>query len=160
MILRIYLITILLLVLVQTGQSAHAIDLELTGTWTITIDSGDLAAGPGTDLTAIYESPADQVLVDILNSMGGGDSWRIDVKKSDVSWNSNLSVYARRTSDGFGGSVSGGESYQIITNSDQSLFTGTDDITDIGMQYKINGVSININPNNYATTIIYTVVDT
>ena len=160
MIWRIFAITLILLVIFPTGQSVHAIDIVLTGIWSVNIDAGDLAAGVGSDLNPSYESPADQVLLDILNTMGGGDNWRIDVKKSDIAWSPNISVYTRRTSGGSGGSVSGGETYQIITNTDQSLFTGTADVSDIGMQYKIDGVSIDIDPSNYVTTIIYTVVDT
>ena len=159
MILRIYAITLILLVAIQIGQPVYAIDVDINGAWSVTIDSSDLVAGAGSILKKIYESPADQVLVDILNTMGGGDTWRIDVKKSDISWNSDILVYARRTSSGSGGTVTGGETYQEITNSDQSLFIGVADVSDIGMQYKIDGVSIDINPNNYSTTIIYTVVD-
>jgi len=160
MLARILLISASLMIASSVAPPAFAIDITLTGDWSTTIDSDDLISGAGSDLNPTYESPSDQVLVDITNTMGGGDSWRVDVHKSDVVWNSDITVYAHRTSNGTGGSVSGGTSYLQITVSDQTFFTGTDDVADIGLQYKIDGISIDINPNTYTTTIVYTVVDT
>jgi len=160
MLARILLISAVFLIASSISSSVFAVDLALTGDWSKTIDADDLSFGAGSDLNPAYESPSDQVLIDITNTMGGGDSWRIDVHKSDVSWNANIAVYTKRTSNGSGGSVSGGTSYVQITDSDQIFFSGTDDVTDIGLQYKIDGVSIDINPDTYSTTIVYTVIDT
>lgn len=160
MLLRIFKISALILIACSVISPAFAIDVTTTGDWTQTIDSDDLLSGAGSNLNSTYESSSEQVLIDISNTMGSGDSWRIDIRKSDISWNSNIKVFAHRTSNGSGGSVYGGTSYIQITDSDQTFFSGTDDVSDIGIQYKIEGISIEINPNIYTTTIIYTVVDT
>ena len=138
----------------------HSIDITLTGSWTENINYLDLSAGPGSDLEPDYESAIDQVLVDISNTLGGGDLWRIDIRKSDISWSADMYVHVKRTSSGTGGSTAGGTTYLQLSGIDQQFFTGSDDVTGIDIQYKISGVSVNITPAIYTTNIIYTVVDT
>jgi hypothetical protein len=149
-----------LIVFTSVMTTTNALDLLITGGWSVILDSTDLVSGAGSNLTSQYESSTDQVLVDIYNSAGGGDTWRVDISKSDISWNNSLSVYCKRTSSGTGGSVAGGSSYLGITNIDQQFFTGSDNVTGIGFQYKLDGVSVSIPPAVYSTSIVFTVVDT
>jgi hypothetical protein len=148
-----------LLVILEIMTVSLALDISLDGIWSLTIDSSDLVSGAGSDLVTQYESASDQVLLEISNSAGGGDLWRVDVSRSDISWNGDLTISCKRTSSGSGGSVSGGLSYQDITGSDQEFFTGSDDVVDISIQYLLDGVSITIPPDLYSTTVVYTVVD-
>lgn len=148
-----------LLVILGTMTVSLALDISLIGSWNLTVDSSDLVSGAGSDLVTQYESEADQVLLEISNSTGPSDSWRVDVSKSDISWNGSLTISCKRTSSGSGGSISGGLSYQEISGVDQQFFTGSDNVLDIAVQYLLDDVSITIPPDIYSTTVIYTVVD-
>ena len=141
------------------GESGWAIDISVTGSWSETIDAADLQAGAGSDLTASYESATDQVLITISGTAGGGDAWRVDVRKVDTNWHSDLILYVRRTGAGTGGSVSGGTDYLQVTGSDQAFFSGSDDVSGIPIQLKVSGMSIQVAPDTYTTTVYYTVVD-
>jgi len=148
-------------VIAVSGNEARAqISVTVAGDWSETIDSSDLIAGAGSDLQSTYESAADAVLVSVSGTGGGADTWRMDVKKTDTSWHGSFVLSLRRTSSGTGGSVSGGDSYQQVTDSYNSFFSGSDDVSGIKVQLKLDGVSIQVPPDSYATTVYYTVVDT
>jgi hypothetical protein len=130
------------------------------GGWSKTISANNLVSGPGSNLIGEYESNSDLVEVNISGASGTGDNWRIDIKKTDTTWNNNLHFWAKRNNDGTGGgSISGGTSYLQITNIDQSFFSGSYNRDDIHIQYKLSGVSVSIPPKEYKITITYTVVD-
>jgi len=139
------------------GQNGLATDISLTGNWSETIDENDLLAGAGTDLKSSYESLPDQVSITISDTTG---SWRVDVKRVDTTWHADLSLSVKRTGSGTGGGISGGDAYATVTASDQSFFTGSNDVSGITVQIKLGGISIQILPDSYSTTLYYTVVDT
>lgn len=144
-----------------TAQMANAgISITVTGNWFETIDKNDLLFGAGSDLQSTYTSVSGQVSIDISGTSGPTDAWRIDIRKVDNNWNNKLDPYVRRTSDGSGGSVSGGTSYQSVTDINTSFFSGTGDVTGIKVQLRMTGVSIQISPSSYSTVLYYTVVDT
>ena len=69
-------------------------------------------------------------------------------------------LYVKRTGDGSGsGAVHGGSSYVVVETSDTDFFEGSGDRTDITVQYKVSGISINVPPGTYSTVITFTVVD-
>lgn len=139
---------------------ASAIDISVTGNLTRTIDTSDLQSGAGSNLISIYESVSDHGLMTLSNTTGNADNWRVDVRRSDTTWNGNLVLFVKRTGDGSGGgSISGGSGYQQITALDSQFFSGSGDRTNIPIQLKLSGVSITIPPNTFSTTVIYTVVD-
>lgn len=151
-----HILTLLLLLLICSGVICLGGDLTVTGSWTEMIDSLDLQAGAGSDLIDTYESASNTVAIDII----APTNWRVDVKKSDTNWHANFQLYVRRTSDGSGsGSISGGTSYQEITDTDQSFFNGTLDRSNITGQLKLTGVSVQIPVDTYTTTVYYTVVE-
>ena len=118
--------------------------------------------GAGSDLAAEYESASSAVTLTISATGGASDAWRVDIRRVDgANWHASMALYARRTSDGTGsGTVSGGTSYQTITTTDQTFFSGAGDRSDVAIQQKLGGISVGIQPNTYATTVYYTVVDT
>jgi len=141
--------------------SAAAMDIMGSGMWSPTIGASDLTAGAGSNLTGSYQSNSDQVLISISNTMGYDDNWRVDVRRSDTNWHSNFVLSVRRTGDGTGGGlIAGGGSYQSVGISDGAFFSGAGDRSDITIQLEISGVSIQIPPATYSTSIIFTVVDT
>ena len=126
-----------------------------------TIDVSDLQAGAGTDLNPDYYSAANAISIDVSGTTGIEDQWRVDVRKVDTTWHSNLHLHTRRTSDGDASpaNISGGSSYQEMSGTDQQFFTGEGDIIGIEAQLKLSGVSVQIPPNTYSTTVYFTVVD-
>ncbi len=143
-----------------TCVPAGAINITVTGAWAETVDEADLEAGPGSDLNSIYTSDADEVVIDITGTSGSDDNWRVDVKRSDTTWHEDLVLWVARTNDGNGdGAISDGTTYQQVTTSDTVFFSGSGNRTTIYIQEKLSGVSAQMFADNYATTIIYTVVD-
>jgi len=139
-----------------TPFPAFAGDIVATGGWTRTVDSSDLQSGAGSDLSASYESASDATALDITAAA----DYRVDVRRNVGTWDTGLTLYVRRTSIGTGsGSVSGGTTYQQVTTSDVELFTGNSNRNNVEVQYQVDGMSIDISPDNYQTTVSYTITD-
>jgi hypothetical protein len=142
-----------------TGAAKAGINVTVTGSWIETVDESDLVGGAGSELDSTYESAADQIIVRVGGA--GRKSWRIDVRKIGPSWPSGVRLFMRRTSDGSGpGTISGGTSYQEVTDTYQSFFSGTRNRSNIHVQERMTGVSADIPCGTYTTTIYYTVVQT
>jgi hypothetical protein len=140
-------------------QAWAAISISLTGGWSKTIDATSLAGGAGSDRISTHESAADAVSLTISGTTGPSDSWRIDVTRVDTTWHSTLALSVRRTSEGTGGSVSGGGSYQTISDVNTTFFSGAGDVADIAVQLRLSGISLQVPAKIYTTTVYYTVVD-
>lgn len=145
------------LLLVATGDFSEAeLTINVTGNWSETIDASDLQAGAGSDLKSTYESAADAGLLTISDTAGG--AWRVDVRRSDTTWHTNFTLSVKRTGDGTGGgSISSGAAYQAIGLSDAAFFSGAGDRSGIPLQFKLEGMSLQVPPATYSTTITYTV---
>jgi hypothetical protein len=142
------------------AYASMAVSITAIGGVSRTIDSSDLISGAGSDLRDTYESPSDATSIAILDCTGTAEAWRVDVSRSDVEWNSNLTLYLRRTSDGIGdGTILGGEEYQEVTSSINAFFSGEGDRQFIYVQYKLTGESVQIPRDQYISNITYTVVD-
>jgi hypothetical protein len=142
-----------------SGAAWAGINVTVTGSWIETVDENDLVGGAGSVLNSTYESPADQITVRVGGA--GQKSWRIDVRKIDSGWPGSVRLFMRRTSDGRGpGTISGGTSYQEVTDTYQSFFSGSRNRSDIHVQEQITGVSADMPCGTYTTTIYYTVVQT
>ena len=152
-----FLVLFAVLGLIAAGEKGEAAEvITVTGSWSETIDASDLVAGAGSDLIGIYESNSDQIVLDI--DVGRGN-FRVDVSKINTNWHSDFQLYVRRTSDGTGdGEISGGTSYQEITDTYQSFFTFKKDRTGINLQLKLCGVSVQVAPDTYTTTAYCTIV--
>lgn len=139
---------------------AAAIDLAGAGGWSETVTAADLTAGAGTDLLATYTSAADALVFSVGNCLDPSDAWRVDVRRGDVTWASQLSLSVRRTGEGTGlGVINGGLDYLPVGTSDVAFFSGAGDRLGIPVQVQVGGVSIQVEPGSYSTTLILTVVD-
>jgi len=139
------------------GTSLAAGDITATGGWTEVIDAGDLVSGAGSDLQSVYESATDATILDVTPAF---DFYDVYVRRSDTNWSGDFSLYIKRTGDGTGaGSISFGASYKEVTTVDTKFFSGYMSRTGIPIQYKLSGMSVNIAPDSYSTTIIFTIVD-
>lgn len=156
---KILIIISIFCLIILSAPVYAVISITASGSWSETINEIDLISGAGSDLSSTYESISSAVSISVSGTAGGGDNWRVDVRKSDTTWHNDFVLYNQRTSDGTGGSVSGGLAYQVITDIDQSFFSGSDDVSGINVQLKLSGMSVNVAPNNYSTTVYYTVVD-
>jgi len=48
---------------------------------------------------------------------------------------------------------------QAVTASDSAFYSGAGDRSGVKVQLKISGVSLAVSPDNYSTSIVFTVVD-
>lgn len=152
-----YLALIIWAVICCSGPICWAISITVTGSWSETINASDLQAGAGSDLISTYQSAADALSIDISSTSG---NWAVDVKKVDANWHNNLHLHVKRTSDGTGpGSISGGNTYQEVTDIGQSVFSGNGDRSNVNTQLKLTGVSIQVPIDSYSSTVYYTVYD-
>ena len=135
----------------------RAIQVTVTGNWTLVIDETDLQAGPGSDLNPQYSSASDQITVNITNT---GKNWTVYIQGSFSNWHSDLSLDIMRTSNGTGpGTISGGTSWLQVTSSSQQFFIGSKRRDNVYVQCRLNGMSVQIPPDTYTATVIYTIVE-
>jgi hypothetical protein len=150
-------ILFLLLSLLSLTSFVYAIRIRVTGQWSEIIDVNDLAGPPGSDLIPYQESAPNQSLVDITNT---NRFWDVSIYKVDSLWPATFRLYVRRTGNGTGpGSISGGLNYLEITDAEQIFFSGSRQRRDIPLQFRLEGLSVQIPPQVYTTTIIYTVTE-
>jgi hypothetical protein len=153
-----YIIPALLVLVTCYGGICWATDITVNGSWSKTINASNLQAGAGSDLTGTYESTSATITISVYNTVA---AWRVDVQKLDGNWHSSFHLYVKRTTDGVGdGSISGGLTYQEITALNQGFYTGTKTKAGVSIRFQLTGVSIQVPPGVYTTTVIFTVSDT
>lgn len=131
------------------------VSIRVGGRWTLgNLDENDLTGGAGTDFPGTWESVSDLIDIDVTKT---DNTWAVEISKTDTLWPSQVRIYARRTTDGSGdGTITGGTSYQEITDTDEPFFSGTGDRTAIKVQLKLESMTVGINMEDYSTTISYT----
>jgi len=166
--LKYLIVTFIITVLLgTTNVSAQQISLSVSGTWRLTISASDVSSGAGSDVNSTYTSNTDQIDVDVDKVVYGNFwdwfisyNWRVDVSRNDINWNSNMELWARRSSDGFGfGSIGGGSTYRRITGSASTFFWGNGRRFWTNVQYQLRGMSVTVPPGNYRTVVVYTVIE-
>jgi hypothetical protein len=153
--LLIKLIFFMIALIVATSRAeAGNVNISASGGWNFTIGVSDLAAGPGSDIADKDSAPN----ATFLTVSATGFNWRVDVHRSDTSWNGNLSLYVRRTSDGTGsGIVFGGGSFIPVGLVNSLFFSGSGSRSNMGVQYRLKS-SVKVPPGSYGTTVIYTII--
>lgn len=138
-----------------------AISIVETGSWSTTVDAQDLLSGAGSDLADTQTSTSNQVTLDISGTTGDTDNWSVNIRRTDTTWDSDFTVYVRRTGGGTGGgTISGGTTFQAVTTTDAQLFTGAGDRSGIQLEFKVTGFSVSAIPvDSYATSLTYSIVD-
>lgn len=153
---------LILCISIWASGYAHGqiISVTVTGSWNAEVITPITEAG--LDYTSNITSASNQSLLDV--SAQSSDPYTVTIQKQDTDWNSDLTLWARRTGTGTGGaSISGGENYIPLTASSQFFFDGIiaqqagPRVTGIPIQYEIRGLSVLIPIKSYSTTIIYTV---
>lgn len=155
----VFYLLVWLVISASSAQGSTTLNI-IPGNWALSISSADLLSGPGSNLRPVYEDTGSPSYLNITGTSGVADAWRIDVKKVDSIWNASTSLSVKRASDGTGpGSIMGGEAYQQIENTDSAFCSGTADRNNIQLQLEFRGMSLQVPPNTYSTTLVYTVVD-
>ncbi len=135
--------------------AAHAADIVATGSCVETISSADLISGAGSGIL----NPESGSGVTTLSVSSTIETWRVKARLSNGSWNGNVSIWVKRSSNGSGsGSIAGGTGYIQLTSTDQELFSGTLDRSSISLQMKVTGLTPLVPPGTYQSPIIFTVV--
>ncbi len=93
------------------------------------------------------------------------EKWRINVHKSDITWNSEINLQIKRSGDGNSTSkksrikLNDGENFQTITNTPSYFFRGKDEVENIPLDIQLNGISLAMGAQEFETNIILTVYD-
>jgi hypothetical protein len=149
------------IILVPAGPAFAVLNITATGSWTQSIDKNNLTGGPGTDLTNTFTSAQNTTLITITGTTSKRDNWQINIKRINTTWAGSLLVFAQRTSNGTGtGTISGGQAYIQVTTNDTTFFTGAGNRNGVQIQLQLTGASLTVPPNQYSTTIQYTIIDT
>lgn len=157
----------LLFLLLFFVKIVNAQNISVAGTWNPSVNANNITEA-GLDYSSSYfvESAANQSTISL--TLGGGffnilfNTWRVDIRRSDILWHSSLVLEARRTSNGTGSilsSISGGSVYQPLNLSSASFFQGQGSYNGINIQYKISGMSVLTPVNTYATNVVFTLID-
>lgn len=130
-------------------------------TWNLTVNSSNLGppAEAGQQLTSTYTSAT---VTSTLTVTGAGNSqpWRINIRKSDGSWNSQFSLEIERTSDGSGsGTITPDPGFIQVRDTDTVFITGTGNRKDMNCLYRLSNITLLVPPGNYSTTIIFTLTN-
>ncbi|RKT43123.1 hypothetical protein [Thiocapsa rosea] len=134
---------------------ANAASVSLMGDWLPTIGAPELVGGAGTDFRFTIESSAYQATLSVAYT--GGAPWRLVVNRSGFSLPAGVTLAVRRNGSGSCGNLIGGLDYLTVSDQGQELFSGTGDCSGIGIQLRLEGVSIRQPPGFYETTVLYTV---
>lgn len=129
------------------------------GIWTVpTLSSTITKAGKN------YEHIETTSLTHTLLTVNSLLVWSVSVQQVPGSnWDPALKVSVRRTADGGGSAVLGGNyNYVLLTNMNQPIVSGLLGLvfsrSNMPFQYKIEGLSVIIPAKTYTTTVLYTIV--
>ncbi len=133
------------------------------GNWNAIVSTTTVVPGEaGTNYTVNITSATSQTLLDFDGAKN--DPYTVTVQRQDTDWNSSLTLWARRTGPGTGGTTTGGVNYIQLATTSQYFFGGNfaqitgSRMVNIPIQYEIHGLSVLIPVKSYSTTILYTVI--
>ncbi len=128
------------------------------------IDENDLTVPleAGYDLEPMVETSASFNKLDVLN-MAKSKDWKVTVSRRDINWAAALTVSVKRNSTGTPCSGCAGvntglspSTYIPLSLGEQNFIYGTGEVSGIDIQMRIQGLSLTIDADTYATEIIYT----
>jgi hypothetical protein len=144
------------------AQPSLAVSPKASGGWNFIVGKDNIPGGPGGNVTGDYESPVDAETLTVGACTSAADAWRIDIKKTDALWDSDLVISARIRNPGTGdGTLTSFGTYQVLTDTSMPFLSGTGNRTGIAIQLKVSGISISrIQAGRYLADLVYTVTDT
>lgn len=142
-------------------STASAQTISGSGGWSVTIDSSDLQAGAGTNLVTTLTSSTNAGTLSGSNSFF---NWHVTVQRTGnvplfTPWPNGLNLQVRRTGNGTSMlSLTGGTTFMTITTTAQTFFSSPGADNSIPLQYRLTGLSLQIRPSGYKTTVTYTIL--
>jgi len=140
-----------------------SIQIQASGSWTVAVSPPGAA---GRDVNESIESDALSMMLQIDQNPGGwlpnGKGWRVTVSRSG-DWHPNLRLRIKRTTGGTPpGCLVGATDFLEVPDSDHPVeffeCNSQNEISSIGYQLQIQGVSVLVGPLNQ-TTLRFTVVE-
>ena len=142
------------LIFLAAAEAAGA-EVSASGNWSEIVTAANLSHGAGTNIQSSLESTTGLNVLTIANVSG---RWRLKARRSPGRWDSHLSIWVKRTSDGAGsGTIAGGSNYVELGANDVELFCGSGARGSISLQYRLTGLTTAVPPNSYTSSIIFTV---
>jgi hypothetical protein len=133
--------------------SAQAANLSVLGDWFEPLGPASLVGGAGTDIRPLIESRSYQTGVGIAGA--AGEPWTLVVQRSAANLPAGVTLAVRRTGSGTCPGLVGGTNYQEIGDQAQALFSGRGDCNGIGIQLRLEGISVRQAPGAFGTTLLY-----
>jgi len=133
----------------------------MSGTWNYSVLTSDITEA-GNDFSGTYESASNQLIFDRNTTFRDRLNWSITINKSDVTWNPAIKLWIRRTGNGnptSGATISGGNNYQEVVNSELSFFSGYRESNGVPIQLKVTGISVVIPIDTYYTNLVFTITE-
>ena len=153
----------LLLFLLLIIPSIYAQTLTISPGWSVTIPASTITEAGLNYTTTTTTSAASQSLIDITTGSQNINVF-VYVQKTDVSWDSSLNLWVRRSGTGAGAgnsTITNGTTFQQVTNSPTSFFTvfmgKSKTYSNVPLQYQISGLSVLIPAKTYTTTLLFTI---
>ncbi len=149
-----YLIFFCLVIVSQLGLSQ---EIRIKGEVEFSFNYSNIKAGEDYELETSSQRDGATLSIKKLKK---NSYWSVTVYKSDINWNRSVKVYVRRTNNGSGsGSTWGGSNYRQIRNIPLTFLQGSGTLSNIYLQYKLSGISVNLPSNTYYTDIVYTLYE-
>ena len=157
------ILPIFILVMFSTQVNGQLVISQVSN-WQEDLDATDLLTPEeaGEDLNPVLQTVANYNQLDILN-VASTQNWKITVSKSDINWPAAFLPYVQRTSNGIPcgtcsgvNTVTSPSGYLQITNLEQDFIFGSGEVTNIDVQFRVTGISLTVDADNYSTEIIFT----
>jgi len=138
--------------------------LFVSGDWTLTVEElgpPSLLVPPGSP--PVWESPMPVARATIRRAGGKAQGWQVLIRRVDTLWPSGVTLEACLTDSGQGGTVQtpywcAQGSFLTVSAQDQLFFWGSANPTDIGIGLRLSGISVDLSPGIYMTSVVYTIV--
>ncbi len=162
-VLRILVLIYCVLVALPQSLSAQLVVSQVS-TWKEVVDEADLSIPyeAGADLNSTIETSTNYNQLDVLG-IADAQGWKVAVSRQDINWPAALTLHIKRNSNGIACGtclgVDNGTShtgYLQFTNIEQDFIFGTGEVSDIDLQFKIEGISLTLEAQSYTTEIVYT----
>lgn len=162
---------ILSIIIVSLGFSISAQNLQVDVTGDAIFDSSNFSVSEaGEDYSSSSNMEKSIFLTIRLSDSWSGKSnpkvsWTVSIHKSDLIWDTNLTLTTKRNGDGENLNSKGkvkiydGTSYQSISNNPIYFFSGESEVANIPLKLKLNGLSIVMGARDFETNIMLTVYD-
>lgn len=130
-------------------------DLTSQGDWVLSVNASHLVTGAGSNFPAQFESLAGVTTLTITNAPG---NWSLKARCVGGHGHGGVAIHVKRTSAGTGsGTINGGTAYVELGANDAELFTGSEARSGISLQFRLTGLSPDVPPAAYFSSIVFTV---